>query len=114
MADFTVGTMSDLIAFEGSVGFFMICNRLITFCVLFRYLNTSAPFDINEYNAIWKNPNYMPWNFTQYRDFDVRPFFEVLSLLMMYRPTTHATNPVNFPLFGKTAARPYLSTRVVV
>ncbi|TFK42547.1 hypothetical protein BDQ12DRAFT_281172 [Crucibulum laeve] len=50
MADFTVGTMSDLIGFEG-------------------HLNTSTPFDLNEYNAVYKTPNYMPWNFTEYRDF---------------------------------------------
>ncbi|KAG5645233.1 hypothetical protein DXG03_006650 [Asterophora parasitica] len=52
MVDFTVGTMSDLIGFEG-------------------HLNTSTPFSLSEYNAVWKNPNYMPWNFTQYRDFQV-------------------------------------------
>lgn len=48
--DFTVGTMSDLIGFKG-------------------YLNTSAPFTLDEYNVQWKNPNYMPWNFTEYVDF---------------------------------------------
>ncbi|KIY43381.1 glycoside hydrolase family 13 and glycosyltransferase family 5 protein [Fistulina hepatica ATCC 64428] len=52
MADFTVGTMSDLIGFEG-------------------YLNTSAPFSLDEYDAVWKKPNYMPWNFTEYKDFDI-------------------------------------------
>ncbi|KAF4615437.1 hypothetical protein D9613_003090 [Agrocybe pediades] len=52
MADFTVGTMADLIGFEG-------------------HLNTSTPFSLNEYNAIWKRPNYVPWNFTEYRDFNI-------------------------------------------
>ncbi|KAF9464738.1 modular protein with glycoside hydrolase family 13 and glycosyltransferase family 5 domains [Collybia nuda] len=52
MADFTVGTMADLIGFEG-------------------HLNTSTPFDLNEYNAVWKNPRYVPWNFTEYRDFNI-------------------------------------------
>ncbi|KAF8625783.1 hypothetical protein AX15_005173 [Amanita polypyramis BW_CC] len=52
MLDFTVGTMSDLIGFQG-------------------YLNMSAPFNLNEYQALWKHPNYMPWNFTEYRDFKV-------------------------------------------
>ncbi|KAF9483766.1 modular protein with glycoside hydrolase family 13 and glycosyltransferase family 5 domains [Pholiota conissans] len=50
MADFTVGTMSDLLGFEG-------------------HLNESTPFSLNEYNAVYKNPNYLPWNFTEYRDF---------------------------------------------
>ncbi|KAF7778692.1 CAZyme family GH13 [Agaricus bisporus var. burnettii] len=53
MADFTVGTMSDLIAFEG-------------------YQNTSTPFSTDEHTALWKNPDYMPWNFTEYRDFTIR------------------------------------------
>ncbi|KAJ7285792.1 modular protein with glycoside hydrolase family 13 and glycosyltransferase family 5 domains [Mycena rebaudengoi] len=52
MADFTLGTMADLIGFEG-------------------YLNVSTPFDLNEHNAVWKNPKYMPWNFTEYRDFEL-------------------------------------------
>ncbi|KAF4623027.1 hypothetical protein D9613_002379 [Agrocybe pediades] len=52
MADFTVSTMSDLIGFQG-------------------HLNTSTPFSIDEYNAIWKRPNYAPWNFTEYRDFNI-------------------------------------------
>ncbi|KAK2466883.1 hypothetical protein APHAL10511_001141 [Amanita phalloides] len=52
MLDFTVGTMSDLVGFQG-------------------YLNTSAPFSLSEYQALWKHPNYMPWNFTEYRDFQV-------------------------------------------
>lgn len=36
-----------------------------------RHLNKSTPFSLNEYNAVWKNPNYIPWNFTEYRDFQV-------------------------------------------
>lgn len=48
--DFTVGTMADLIGFSG-------------------YLNVSAPFYINEYDVEYKMPNYMPWNFTEYADF---------------------------------------------
>lgn len=35
-------------------------------------MNTTAPFDLNEYEGIWKNPNYIPWNFTEYKDFQVR------------------------------------------
>ncbi|KAG6879976.1 hypothetical protein C0992_008569 [Termitomyces sp. T32_za158] len=52
MLDFTVGTMSDLIGFQG-------------------FLNKSTPFDLNEHKAVWKHPNYMPWNFTEYRDFNI-------------------------------------------
>ncbi|KAH7889233.1 glycoside hydrolase family 13/glycosyltransferase family 5 protein [Phlebopus sp. FC_14] len=52
MADFTVGTLSDLLGFDG-------------------YLNVSAPFSINEYNVEYKNPNYIPWGFTEYADFSV-------------------------------------------
>ncbi|KAF7338273.1 Modular protein with glycoside hydrolase family 13 and glycosyltransferase family 5 domains [Mycena venus] len=52
MADFTVGTMADLIGFDG-------------------YLNVSTPFDLAEHNAVWKNPLYVPWNFTEYRDFSL-------------------------------------------
>lgn len=52
MADFTVGTMADLIGFEG-------------------HLNTSTPFSLNEYNVAWKNPSYLPWNFSEYADFSI-------------------------------------------
>ncbi|KAH8833661.1 modular protein with glycoside hydrolase family 13 and glycosyltransferase family 5 domains [Flagelloscypha sp. PMI_526] len=52
MADFTVGTMGDLLGFKG-------------------YLNTSTPFDLNEYETVYKNAKYMPWNFTEYRDFEI-------------------------------------------
>ncbi|KAJ7063334.1 modular protein with glycoside hydrolase family 13 and glycosyltransferase family 5 domains [Mycena amicta] len=52
MADFTVGTMADLIGFQG-------------------YLNTSTPFELAEHNAVWKDPKYTPWNFTKYRDFSL-------------------------------------------
>ncbi|KAG6819041.1 hypothetical protein H0H93_016019, partial [Arthromyces matolae] len=44
--------MADLIGFEG-------------------HPTTDAPFDLNEYPAMWKNPAFIPWNFTQYRDFDI-------------------------------------------
>ncbi len=53
MADMTVGTMANLIGFDG-------------------FLNTSAPFTLDEYNAKWLHPKYMPWNFTEYKDFSVR------------------------------------------
>ncbi|KAK7014847.1 modular protein with glycoside hydrolase family 13 and glycosyltransferase family 5 domains [Favolaschia claudopus] len=52
MLDFTVGTMADLIGFDG-------------------FLNVSTPFDLSEHNAVWKNPRYVPWNFTEYRDFSL-------------------------------------------
>ncbi|KDQ60792.1 glycosyltransferase family 5 protein [Jaapia argillacea MUCL 33604] len=52
MADFTVGTMADMIGFEG-------------------FLNTSTPFDLNEHDAEWKHPLYTPWGFTEYQDFTI-------------------------------------------
>ncbi|KAH9946048.1 glycoside hydrolase family 13 and glycosyltransferase family 5 protein [Epithele typhae] len=51
MADFTVGTMADLIGFDG-------------------YLNTSAPWTLDEHGVVWKNPEYAPWNFSTYKDFE--------------------------------------------
>ncbi|KAH9842609.1 glycoside hydrolase family 13 and glycosyltransferase family 5 protein [Rhodofomes roseus] len=48
--DFTVGTMANLVGFKG-------------------YTNTSAPFSIEEYEAVWLDPNYAPWNFSRYVDF---------------------------------------------
>ncbi|KAJ7172450.1 modular protein with glycoside hydrolase family 13 and glycosyltransferase family 5 domains [Mycena filopes] len=35
------------------------------------FLNVSTPFDLGEHNAVWKNPAYVPWNFTEYRDFSL-------------------------------------------
>lgn len=52
MADFTVGTMGDLLGFEG-------------------FLNVSTPFDLNEYPTVWKSPRYTPWNFSEYQDFEI-------------------------------------------
>ncbi|KAH8802336.1 glycoside hydrolase [Flagelloscypha sp. PMI_526] len=56
MADFTVGTIGDLLGFKG-------------------YLNTSTPFDLNGYETVYKNAKYMPWNFAEYCDFEVGFFF---------------------------------------
>ncbi|EJF65933.1 glycoside hydrolase family 13 and glycosyltransferase family 5 protein [Dichomitus squalens] len=52
MADFTVGTMADLVGFKG-------------------FLNESTPFSLNEYDAVWKDPLYTPWGFQEYKDFAV-------------------------------------------
>ncbi|KAJ4474841.1 modular protein with glycoside hydrolase family 13 and glycosyltransferase family 5 domains [Lentinula aciculospora] len=52
MLDFTVGTMSDLIGFKG-------------------FLNTTAPFSLSEYDAEYLKPGYIPWNFTDYKDFQI-------------------------------------------
>ncbi|THH19637.1 hypothetical protein EUX98_g8730 [Antrodiella citrinella] len=51
MMDFTIGTMADLVGFDG--------------------LNTSIPFDLNEHNAVWKDPTYFPWGFQEYKHFDI-------------------------------------------
>ncbi|OSX65248.1 glycosyltransferase family 5 protein [Postia placenta MAD-698-R-SB12] len=48
--DFTVGTMSNLVGFQG-------------------YQNVSAPFNIHEYDAVWLDPQYQPWGFEHYVDF---------------------------------------------
>ncbi|CAL1704520.1 unnamed protein product [Somion occarium] len=52
MADFTVGTMGDLVGFDG-------------------FLNKSAPFDPKEHDAVWKQPRYSPWGFDEYKDFSI-------------------------------------------
>ncbi|KAJ8584921.1 glycoside hydrolase family 13/glycosyltransferase family 5 protein [Rhizopogon salebrosus TDB-379] len=52
LLDFTVGTLSDLLGFEG-------------------FLNVSAPFTLNEYSAVYKDSNYLPWGFSEYADFTV-------------------------------------------
>ncbi|CDO74608.1 Glycoside Hydrolase Family 13 / Glycosyltransferase Family 5 protein [Trametes cinnabarina] len=52
MADFTVGTMGDLVGFKG-------------------HLNESTPFDLNEYDAVWKDPELAPWGFNEYKDFNI-------------------------------------------
>jgi alpha-1,3-glucan synthase len=52
MLDFTVGTMGDMIGFAG-------------------HLNTSTPFSINEYDTVWKKPQYTPWGIEEYRDFKI-------------------------------------------
>ncbi|KAK8853442.1 hypothetical protein IAR55_004148 [Kwoniella newhampshirensis] len=49
--DFTVGTMGDLIGFEN-------------------YLNVSTPFSMDEHVAEWKLPDYAPWGFQKYPDFN--------------------------------------------
>lgn len=51
IADFTVGTMGDMIGVQ-------------------KHLNSSAPFDIDEYEVIWKRPPYAPWGFDYYPDFN--------------------------------------------
>ncbi len=35
-------------------------------------MNTSTPFDLGEYDAVWKDPLYAPWGFNEYKDFSVR------------------------------------------
>jgi hypothetical protein len=40
----------------------------------FRHLNKSADFDLNEYKAVYKNPQYVPWGFEEYADFKVMIF----------------------------------------
>lgn len=72
MMDFTVGTMADLIGFDGYVTFLTlaICATILSPWQI-RYLNVTAPFELNEYNAVWKDSRYAPWGFTEYQDFTV-------------------------------------------
>lgn len=35
------------------------------------FANTSAPFSINEYDAVWKHPKYAPWGIDEYQDFRI-------------------------------------------
>ncbi|CAE6491661.1 unnamed protein product [Rhizoctonia solani] len=53
MLDFTVGTMGDMIGFEG-------------------HLNISTPSSINEYNGVWKKPRCAPWSIEEYPDFKIK------------------------------------------
>jgi alpha-1,3-glucan synthase len=69
MADFTVGTMADLIGFSGFVKIFLSHAPLLT-CPSF--LNTTTPFDLNEHEAVWKHPLLTPWGFDEYKDFQAR------------------------------------------
>ena len=34
-------------------------------------MNVSTPFDLNEYDAVWKKPKYAPWGFDTYADFKI-------------------------------------------
>ena len=71
----------------------------------FRHLNESTPFDLNEYNVQWKNPNYIPWNFTEYRDFEVCVYHYILPSMpqsCILRSATSVILPVSFPFSGKT------------
>lgn len=47
--DMTVGTMGDVIGFKG-------------------HLNSSTPFSLDEYEAVWKLPPYAPWGLDTYPD----------------------------------------------
>lgn len=71
MLDFTVGTLSDLIGFQGCVFLHRRTTHVRLIQHLFRFLNMSAPFTLDEYQALWKIQKYMPWNFTEYTDFRV-------------------------------------------
>ncbi|KAG8897345.1 Cell wall alpha-1,3-glucan synthase ags1, partial [Tulasnella sp. 403] len=52
IVDFTVGTMGDFIGWSG-------------------FMNSSAPFSLNEYDAEWKHPKYAPWGIDEYQDFRI-------------------------------------------
>jgi hypothetical protein len=78
-------------------------------------MNVSTPFDLNEHNALWKNPRYMPWGFTQYRDFNVCIYLRFrLSLKvneLAFRSTTPEICHVYFPNSGRTMEQSLQSSR---
>lgn len=55
-------------------------------CRVRSFENSSAPFNIEEYDVVWKDPKYYPWNFQRYLDWTVRRgsspslVFEVLTI----------------------------------
>ena len=46
-------------------------GNYLTECHVRSFENTSAPFSIEEHDALFKKPTYYPWNFNEYRDFKV-------------------------------------------
>ena len=34
-------------------------------------MNESTPFSLDEYDAVWKRPDYAPWGFETYQDFTI-------------------------------------------
>jgi hypothetical protein len=45
-----------------------------------RHLNESAPFNIDEYEVVWKRPPYPPWGFDYYPDFNFTNSTSTVSL----------------------------------
>lgn len=99
MADFTVGTMGDFIGFSG---YALSSHEIISILTYKRHLNTSTPFSLAEYDAIWKQPSYAPWGLTEYPDFKVGQFLShnSLSLIPVFSLATSATPLANFPPSG--------------
>jgi alpha-1,3-glucan synthase len=69
MADFTVGTMADLIGFEGCVNISLFHSVSL---ISPSFLNATAPFSLSGYDAVWKDPLFAPWGFEEYKDFQAR------------------------------------------
>ena len=93
MADFTVGTMGDLLGFDGLLSLYFLFLSQILILFICSFLNTSTPFSLNEYNTAWKNPSYIPWNFTEYRDFTV---CVIITTFKFYTQESLAWRPTQF------------------
>lgn len=52
---------------------FLVIFLLMLHARLHSHLTSATTFDLGEYKAVWKDPKMTPWNFTEYKDFDVRP-----------------------------------------
>ena len=76
--------------------------------------NASAPFTTDEYDAVWKDPKYYPWNFQRYLDFNVSAKAPLIaaSLTPFDRSATTATRRASFRHFGKMTALSSLSTQM--
>ena len=79
--------------------------------------NASAPFTLDEYDAVWKDPKYYPWNFQQYLDFNVstdRFLIPAPSTNPLNRSATSTTHRVSSRHFGKMTAPSTPSKQMVV
>ena len=70
-------------------------------------MNTSTPFSLDEYDYVWKHPQYMPWGFDEYKDFTVgpTPFHIMFRPDQIYSLVTTATRLALSLTSGSTPAR---------
>jgi alpha-1,3-glucan synthase len=85
IADFTVGTMGDLIGFKG-------------------HLNVSTPFSMDEYEAVWKLVDYAPWGLQEYPDFKFKNSASPAGELTVSWPETKRKRTLTLFYLSSTAA----------